>query len=74
LRDGLAAIGVFPTSDEVDLFFKRYDGSRDHRLNFKEFSEAFIAQDSYYAHMLNRRPSNHRIPSHRRDDCFFADT
>lgn len=74
LRDGLAAIGVFPTSDEVELFFKRYDTNNDHRLNFKEFSEAFIAQDNYYAHMLNRRPSNHRHACHRRDDCFFADT
>lgn len=74
MRDGLAAIGVFPTSDEVDLFFKRYDVNRDHRLNFSEFSEAFVAQDNYYAHMLNRRPSNHRHACHRRDDCFFADT
>lgn len=24
--------------------------------------------------MLNRRPSNHRMHLHRRDDCFFPDT
>lgn len=74
LREGLAAIGVFPTSDEVDLFFKRYDSNRDHRLNFSEFSTAFLSQDSYYSHMLNRRPSNHRNHLHRRDDCFFPET
>jgi len=38
LRDGLAAIGVFPTSEETDLFFKRYDTSLDGRINFNEFS------------------------------------
>lgn len=74
VREGLAAIGVFPTSDEVDLFFKRYDGNKDYRLSFNEFSAAFLSQDSYYAHMLNRRPSNHRHHLHRRDDCFFPDT
>jgi hypothetical protein len=24
--------------------------------------------------MLNRRPSNHRHPLYRRDDCFYSDT
>lgn len=71
LRDGLTAIGVFPTSDEVDLLFKRYGSER---LGFREFSNAFVPQDSYYAHMLNRRPSNHRHNCVRRDDCFFTDT
>jgi hypothetical protein len=43
-------------------------------LSFKEFSAAFTPLDSYHAHMLQRRASNHRVPSFRRDDCFFADT
>ena len=74
LREGLAAIGVFPTSDEVDLFLQRYDINRDSRLNFNEFSDAFLSNDSYYSHMLNRRPSNHKHPNYRRDDCFYSDT
>lgn len=74
LREGLATIGVFPYADEIDLFFKRYDTDRNHRLNFGEFCAAFVSDDAYYAHMLNRRPSNHRHHLHRRDDCFFPDT
>lgn len=74
IREGLSAIGVFPTSDEVDLFLKRYDDNKDGRLNFNEFSDAFLSNDSYYSHMLNRRPSNHRHPCYRRDDCFYSDT
>lgn len=74
LREGLAAIGVFPTADEVNLFFQRYDTDKNHRLNFNEFSAAFVCHDNYYAHMLKRRPSNHRHHLHRRDDCYFPDT
>lgn len=40
----------------------------------REFSEAFLALDPYYATMVNRRPSNHRYPLYRRDDCFLPDT
>ena len=74
LRDGLSAIGVFPSSDEVDLFITRYDTTGDRRLNMREFSEALLALDPYYASMVNRRPSNHRYPTYRRDDCFLSDT
>ena len=74
LRDGLAAIGVFPSADEIALFFERYDRNRNIRLNFSEFTQAFLSHDNYYSHMLNRRPSNHRAHLHRRDDCFFPDT
>merc|ERR1712166_335842 len=74
LREGLAAIGVFPTADEVSLFFQRYDLNKNHRIGFKEFTQAFLSDDNYYCHMLNRRPSNHRHHLHRRDDCFFPET
>ena len=74
LREGLAAIGVFPTSEEIDLFVTRYDTSGDRRLNMREFSDAFLALDAYYANMAERRGSNHRYPLYRRDDCFMPDT
>jgi Ca2+-binding EF-hand superfamily protein len=37
LRDGLSAIGVFPTSEEAELFVTRYDDSNDRRLTAREF-------------------------------------
>ena len=74
LREGLAAIGVFPTSEELDLFVTRYDKSGDRRLNMREFSDAFLTLDAYYATMAERRGSNHRYPLYRRDDCFLPDT
>jgi hypothetical protein len=74
MREGLNAIGVFPTLDEVDLFVKRYDLNNDGRLSFGEFSKAFESSDHYYAGMLARRPSNHRHVCVRRDDCFYAGT
>lgn len=75
IRDGLAAIGVYPTNDEIDLFIQRYDRNGDRRLNFSELSDAFVTFDTYYGNMLQRRGGNdHRRPFYRREDCFFADT
>ena len=74
LRDGLHAIGVYPTADECDLFFARYDTDKNHRITFHEFAEAFKSRDAYYAHMVERRGSNHRCTTYRRDDCFYSDT
>ena len=74
LREGLSAIGVYPTQDEVDLFITRYDKSGCRRLSSRDFGEAFLAHDSYYASMLNRRGSNYRNPCYRRDDCFYSDS
>ena len=74
IREGLSGVGVFPTTEEIELFMTRYDSTGDRRLNFNEFRTAFTACDTFYAHMLDRRPSNYRAPLYRRDDCFFADT
>lgn len=47
LRSGLNSIGLFPTSEEIDLFITRYDTSGDRRLNMREFSDAFLTLDAY---------------------------
>ena len=52
LRDGLLAIGVYPTNDELELFMSRYDKSGMRRLTAVDFSEAFLTHDAYYAGML----------------------
>jgi len=55
LRLGLNEIGVYPASEEMDLFVKRYDKNSDGRIKFSEFCDAFSPIDNYYATMLNRR-------------------
>ena len=76
LREGLAAIGVFPTSSDMELFIKRYDKYNERKVRFSDFCEAFTPQtDSYYASALNRRRSNYWAkPCGARDDCFEAGT
>jgi len=74
LRSGLNAINVFPTHEEVELFLTRYDRSGDRRIQFHEFSDAFLAHDHYYSSMVNRRPSNYTPRPIRRDDCFLPNT
>jgi len=74
LRSGLNAINVFPTTEEVDLFIQRYDVNGDRRLTYHEFAKAFLPHDSYYANMVERRPSNYTPRPIRRDDCFLPNT
>ena len=74
LRSGLNAINVFPTSEEIDLFIQRWDKNGDRRLTAHEFESAFLANDRYYADMVQRRPSNYTPRPIRRDDCFLPNT
>jgi Ca2+-binding EF-hand superfamily protein len=74
LRHGLSAIGVHPTSEDIELFVTRYDKSGDRRLNRTEFAVAFLCLDAHYCSTLERRASNYRCPGYRADDCFFSDT
>lgn len=61
--------------EEVELFITRYDGSGDRRVNIREFENAFLATDHYYASMVQRRPGNYPYPrGPRRDDCFLPNT
>ena len=76
LREGLAAIGVFPTSSDMELYIKRYDKFNERKVRFSDFCQSFTPQtDSYYASALNRRRSNYWPQGHGgRDDCFEAGT
>lgn len=74
LREGLAAIGVYPSSLELELWFKRYEGGRKGRLSYNDFSKAFIPFDSHYGSIVQRRPSNYRKYLSRRDECFYTET
>ena len=60
LRDGIAAIGLFPTSEELNIFMTRYDDGGDRHLNLREFSEAFLPLDAY----LRRHGKSPWIKSH----------
>jgi len=41
LREGLAAIGVFPTSSDMELYIKRYDKYNERKVRFSDFCESF---------------------------------
>lgn len=48
LQVGLNAIGVYPTFDECQLFMARYDRTKDGKLTYMEFQDAFLPLDAYY--------------------------
>jgi hypothetical protein len=77
LREGLASIGVFPTTSDMELYIRRYDKFNERKVRFSDFCESFTPQtDSYFAASLNRRRSNYWANSRfgARDDCFEAGT
>jgi Ca2+-binding EF-hand superfamily protein len=74
IRTGLNAINVFPSHEDVELFITRWDKNGDRRIAMREFEDAFLAHDSYYASMVTRRPSNYTPRPIRRDDCFLPAT
>lgn len=75
LKLALQDIGIYPSIDELDLFFKRYDKNQDGRIRFSEFCDAFSPLDTYYGTVLNRRTSNNvRGRLYNRDDCFIGET
>lgn len=78
LREGLSAIGVYPSTSDMELYIKRYDRFNEGKVRFSEFSESFTPKtDTYASSSLNRRCSN-VVPScckfGSRDDCFDAGT
>jgi Ca2+-binding EF-hand superfamily protein len=52
LSDSLASNGVYAVSEDVQLFVKRYDRNLDGRLNYNEFSEAFMPKSASYSTSL----------------------
>lgn len=73
IKKGLESIGLFATSDEINLFIKRYDIDKNQKLRFSEFFDAMLPADAYYSEILRRRNSN-GIRSYYRDDCFSFST
>ena len=75
MQHGLADIGVHVTSDDVNLFFSRFDKDKDGRLDYLEFAAALTPQDPYYATILGRRlGSQARLNVYRKDDLFSYPT
>ena len=75
LKHGLADIGVFASQEDINLFVTRNDKDQDRRLSFREFADAVLPSDSYYASILERRQSTHqRINPYRKDDVFSHPT
>lgn len=77
MRDGLAAIGVYPSTSDMELYIRRYDRFGERKIRFSEFSDSFTpTTDAYASSSLARRRSNPHVPSRfsGRDDCFEAGT
>lgn len=48
-------IGIFPSKEELYLFFKRHDQDLDGLLRYGEFCKAILPLTSEYANLMNNR-------------------
>lgn len=51
----MSDLGVYPTMDELDLFFRRYDLDNDARLRYSDFCEVFTPKQTEYAKLMSNR-------------------
>jgi len=58
LEDGLREFSVYPSRDELNLIFKKFDKDGDGFLRYSEFADIFKPRNREYAEILaNRDPS-----------------
>lgn len=55
-------IGIYPTKDELHLFYKRYDRDNDGLLKFSDFSELVTPSSTEYAALSKSRMPNYLNP------------
>lgn len=73
LKYGLNALDLFPTSEEISLFIKRYDTRNEGVISYANFFDVVAPLDREYRRMLEvRLPSAY--PSRNKVDVFLPST
>lgn len=74
LSDSLAVNGVYTISEDVFLFIKRYDRNCDGRINYAEFSDAFMPKSASISTSLQLRRAHYSIIRAPRSEYFSSYT
>ena len=74
LSDSLAVNGVYTISEDVFLFIQRYDRNCDGRINYAEFSDAFMPKSASISTSLQLRRAHYSIIRAPRSEYFSSYT
>jgi Ca2+-binding EF-hand superfamily protein len=74
LGDSLASNGVYTNSEDVFLFVKRYDRNGDSRVNYQEFSDAFMPKSASHSTYLQLRRAHYSLLRVPRSEYFSSYT
>ncbi len=74
LQENIKCLGIYPSYDECQLFFRHYDTDNDGRLRYSNFCSAFTAKDKEFADLVLNREAYHSRHLHRREDYFSINT
>ena len=58
LKRGFHRLELYPTCDELVLFFKRYDYREKDALTAVDFRKVFLSKDTFFASNLKKRSKN----------------
>jgi len=73
LKEGFNYFGVFPTSDECYLIFRKFDTDNDGLLRYAEFSDIFNPKSAEYLSILSDRIPSY-LDSHKLSLAFSYET
>jgi Ca2+-binding EF-hand superfamily protein len=75
LKYGLNSLGIFPSNEEIQLLFKRYDLSNRGVVSYADFFDMITPLDIEYKRIIeSRRPSSELYPRSTRSDIFLPST
>lgn len=74
LKYGLNALDIFPTSEEISLFMKRFDVRNEGVLSYTNFYGVFNPLDREYSRMLELRLPATYVSRYSRADVFLPTT
>jgi Ca2+-binding EF-hand superfamily protein len=73
LKDGMNQFDVFPTSNDLYLFMRKFDSDNDGVLRYAEFSEIFTPKQGEYSSILNDRVPSY-LDSSKLNYVFTSET
>jgi Ca2+-binding EF-hand superfamily protein len=74
IKYGLNALDIFPTSEEITLFIKRFDLRNEGVLSYNNFYAIFSPLDREYSRMLELRLPSTYVSRYNRTDVFLPTT
>lgn len=59
IKEGLSLFNLYASTEDIQLYMKRYDKDEDGRLRYSEFCDSFLPTDAFHASLLAKKAPMH---------------